>query len=251
MRTRRKSLFASVLALAATRPVFTADYYFVDGVTGKVASFIDWNDATHLLAQSTSANQVAIPAAHADFGGRLCATGTGVEFYDSNRAASAWALHDGSGWSVHAVATLTSAGSRRLFATTSGGAFLGADLYYSVGPGAGWFCGNASATVISQTASPITLSAPHQISGQYLEGGALPNESSFKITGFAEVNGNSVAVPSASAAATMRLFANPGAAAGTVPFVGRWWGGVFGPAFDATTRAKMRTNLQVLTGVAA
>lgn len=89
------SLFASVLALTAGRPVFTADYYAVDGVTGKVASFIDWNDPTHTLAQATSANQVALPAAHADFAGQLCATfdgGTSARIYQSNRPAAYWSL---------------------------------------------------------------------------------------------------------------------------------------------------------------
>lgn len=82
--------FQRVLILAAGRPVFTADFYAVDGVTTKVASFIDWNDPTHTLAQALSGNQVAVPATHADFGGKLCATFAGGQYYTSTRAASYW-----------------------------------------------------------------------------------------------------------------------------------------------------------------
>lgn len=84
------SLFEQVLALSAGRPVFTADKYTVDGISGRVRSWIDWNDPTHVLDQSIAAQQVPVPAAHADFAGALCATYTGGQAYQSNRAVAAW-----------------------------------------------------------------------------------------------------------------------------------------------------------------
>lgn len=80
--------FRTVLALSASRPIFTADYYAVDGVTGKVASFIDWNDATHLLAQATSARQVPAPTVDSALNGRLAAVFSGGQVYESNKTAS-------------------------------------------------------------------------------------------------------------------------------------------------------------------
>lgn len=92
---RSANLFAAALVLSATRPVFRADYYVIDGISGKVASFVDYNDATHLLVQVDSSRQVVVPAAHADYAGLLCATFTGVENYQSNRTALSWAFWHG------------------------------------------------------------------------------------------------------------------------------------------------------------
>ncbi len=83
------TLFDQVLALAAGRPVFTADNVAVVG--GKVVAFIDWNDPTHVLQQANTAQQVAAPAPHAGFGGALVATFVGGNWYQSNRPASAFA----------------------------------------------------------------------------------------------------------------------------------------------------------------
>jgi hypothetical protein len=89
-RTIPNTRFGDLLQIANKRPVFTADYYTVDGGTGRVGSFIDWNDPTHLLTQSTGPSfQVLIPAAHADFNNKLCADFPATStFYTSNRPAS-------------------------------------------------------------------------------------------------------------------------------------------------------------------
>lgn len=243
--------WAAILALNGGRAIIDVDDPTLvvedPGNPGFVLRFIDKNDPTHWFVQADTTKQVPMPAAHADFGGRKCVTVASGQFYDSNRAAASWKLHDGTGWSVHAVATLTSAGSRRLFATTAGG-FLGIALHYAAGPLGGWFIGNASATVVFRQVAAV-LNTPHQISGQYQNGAALPNESSFKITGQAEANENDVATPSSSNAATMRLFAEGGA--GSTFFVGRFALGVFGPAYSAANRTAMRSALQQLTTVAA
>lgn len=102
--------FATILALAAGRPVFTADFYVVDGVSGKVRSWVDQSDPTHVLDQSNTARQVALPASHADYGGQLCATFNDTGLYVSNRAVSAWKFgHDGTGVSSYVTCTPTEA----------------------------------------------------------------------------------------------------------------------------------------------
>lgn len=96
----------AVLVLAAGRPVFTADFYVVDGVSGKVRSWVDQSDPSHVLDQANTARQVPLPAAHADFGGALCATFNDNGLYLSNRPASAWRFcHDGTGVSWYCTLT--------------------------------------------------------------------------------------------------------------------------------------------------
>ena len=83
-----------------------ADYYSVDGATGKVAAFLDKVapgtgikaiTPTHALAQATSARQVALPAADALLGGALAAPFVGGQVYVSNSTVTAWKpLHQAS-----------------------------------------------------------------------------------------------------------------------------------------------------------
>lgn len=85
----------------------SADTCSIDGVTGKVASFVDRVPSgtgiratapSHALVQTTGANQVALPAHNASMGGRLTCTFAGSEYYVSSAAASAWKyLNDGTG----------------------------------------------------------------------------------------------------------------------------------------------------------
>lgn len=90
-RVRRRSVsFAEIRAIFSGGSVFTADFYAVDGVTGKVASIIDWLDPTHALVQATSANQVDVPTHDSALNGAKSFTFAGSQRYVSNRAASAW-----------------------------------------------------------------------------------------------------------------------------------------------------------------
>lgn len=104
--TNAAPTIADIIVLSAGRPVFTADNYTVDGVSGEVDAWVDHSDPTHLLAQSNSARQVAVPAGHADFGGALAADFFDNGLYISNRAASSFIYpHDGTGVSVYCTLT--------------------------------------------------------------------------------------------------------------------------------------------------
>lgn len=124
------SLEAPVLALSPySFP--TSDYYAMDEGSGKTASFLDWVpagtgikaiDPTHAYSQPTSANQVAAPGADALFGGRVSASFSGTEYYNSTAPASAWKfLHDGTGFDAIFVAsanTAAASGTAHTFAST-------------------------------------------------------------------------------------------------------------------------------------
>jgi hypothetical protein len=130
------AMFAGLLQLAAGRPVFTADYYILDPVSGKVLAFVDWNDPTHLLIQTNSAFQVRPPQPHADFKGRLAVTFNAAEYYVSNRAASAWYyLHDGSDVHFTILGSPTNSTGSTWCGTRS--AVLGLNFQY-VAPGLRW-----------------------------------------------------------------------------------------------------------------
>lgn len=103
-----RSLYSQVIALSKGGSLFTSDNVVL--AASKIDAFRDLQDATHLLQQTTDANRVAAPAAHADFGGKLCATFVAAtsNFYTSNRAASAWRyLHDFTGMHLVLVGTST------------------------------------------------------------------------------------------------------------------------------------------------
>jgi FAD/FMN-containing dehydrogenase len=166
-----QTLFQRVLALSAGRPIFTANYYAVDGVSGKVSAFVDWNDPTHVLAQTTSANQVAIPAAHADFSNQLCGTFT-AHAYQSNRAVAQWIFaHDGVSCERVEVLTPTSAVAvPQVVSTTVWAAVAaGAQLYYT-GGGAWNHSIYTSAAGISAINSPFgaaTVNVPRYLSARH------------------------------------------------------------------------------------
>ena len=121
-----------ILALAPYSFV-EADYYSVDGVSGKVAAFLDKVtagtgikaiDPTHAFSQSSSALQVALPTTDALLSGRLAAVFTGSQIYNSSAAASAWrCIQDGVGveWFL-AINRTGVTGDRFLLATGNGGA---------------------------------------------------------------------------------------------------------------------------------
>jgi hypothetical protein len=109
-----------------------ADNFTVDGVSGKVASFVDKVYpgtgvravvANHAFVQATSANQVVVPAQDSRFASRRSAIFTGAEYYDSQASASDWLfLHAGTGMTMLAVRSPTSmAAGAVILATRNGG----------------------------------------------------------------------------------------------------------------------------------
>lgn len=242
-----KTLFQIVLALAAGRPVFTADYYAVDGVSGKVASFIDWNDATHTLAQATSASQVALPAAHADFANRLCATFSGAQYYVSNRAATTWSAgHNGTGETYWMTCTpLAGGATQRPLATRTGGSSVGWSLGWDSGTTINYAVGNGTSLIVnanSETLAP--LSTPLYFEIGYLEGAPTP-EAAVRKKSAVSANADSSAAPSAAApAATLSL---GGFAAGTVLASLLFRELVAMPYPSAAQRIFMQNNYQLQT----
>ncbi len=93
----KKSAFASLFS--AGDAWFSSDSYSVDGVSGKVASFVDVMDATHLLVQASSSLQVAVPSSDAQLASKASAKFLGAQSYSSNRSLAQWAhIHSGEGF---------------------------------------------------------------------------------------------------------------------------------------------------------
>jgi hypothetical protein len=243
------SLFAQVLALAAGRPVFTADNYTVDGVTGEVANWIDHSDPTHLLEQSIDLRQVLVPAPHADFGGAACASFDAVHpgLYVSNRPASAFRFcHDGTGVSWYCTLTALEAtwtASRFVWGTINGG---GTNFALLLG-------GNAAsgfryeisngAVIYNPTAAAGTT--PNYVSGHY----ALTETPDvlYQLRTATVNNSNVTGVPSAGdPSSTLLLGANPGF--GNLGRF-RWRNLMFFPLLTAPQRAVVEAYIAADTGL--
>lgn len=90
---------------------FDADYHALDPDTKNVTSWIDYLDPTHALSQSAGGTaQVLTPVADPAYGDRLVGRFTGTQRYDSNRPASAFPFHYGSGCTIYAGFKRTGAG---------------------------------------------------------------------------------------------------------------------------------------------
>lgn len=121
---------AAVMRLSQGLPQFLASRYIADGAN--LGSLVDLNDAGHLITRPTGSNQSAVPAAHADFNGRLCVTTTGSEAYQSNRSVAFWGRIS-SGADVETVRVwtpLAGAGTRVLDATSFTGNATGHQFYW-------------------------------------------------------------------------------------------------------------------------
>lgn len=139
---RSKTPFQRVL-LAGILPLFTAHGHLTI-VDDFVRSIHDWHDDAHVLDQPDAAKQLALPASHADFAGKLCFahTSAGVNWYQSNRAAATWnSLHNGAGDQPVLISTPT--GTGRPFGTRSTGAGpIGLVQSHDGAPNLSVFCGN-------------------------------------------------------------------------------------------------------------
>jgi hypothetical protein len=238
--------FQQVLALAAGRPVFTADYYAVDGVSGKVASFIDWNDPSHTLAQATSANQVALPAAHADFGGKLCATFTGVERYPSVRTAGQFSyISDGTGFESFDVVTFTSFPAQQC----TWGAQVFPGCQHAVSAAGGYVAGvyNASAQVVATT-SGGTVSAGVPTYLNLSHGTAKSPQWEKRVKGTVGASGAYVNPPSGAPANSLVLGSL--LSGGSQPAFMRFRSLMFFPVLSTSQRTQVQQYIQADTGIA-
>lgn len=243
-----RSLFGMVLALSAGRPVFTADYYAIDGVSGKVASFIDWNDPTHTLAQATSANQVAIPATHANYAGKLCVTFTGSEWYVSSRPASYYApWHDGSGGGSWATLSPTEVSTTYYVCSTFSSAAPGFGMAWNVNHSVLVRQSGTNNTIVASSNVTPALNTPVLYRFSYTEG-ASP-EWRIKTTGGVEVTGNSALAPGSGAAEQTLVFG--ARAAAVAPAKGRVRHLILTPDLTAGGRTTMEQYIAADCGVAA
>ncbi|MBN2447660.1 MAG: hypothetical protein JXO22_13080 [Phycisphaerae bacterium] len=124
--------------------LFTASdaWFDADNVTtsgGNTTAWVDRVDGSRTLAQGTGGLQAAVPAAHADFGGKNCVTFTGGQVYQSNQAAAFWNfLHASAGTAVIVLTPTVASGTQVVFETDAGGVngisffFAGAPAFQQV-----------------------------------------------------------------------------------------------------------------------
>lgn len=145
---------ASLFAAGDAR--FEASSYTIDEVTGKTSAFVDLNDGTHTLAQSTDALQVVVPTAATSLNGQLAASFAGGQRYVSSRAASAWKfLHDGTGCDVWGVFT-NSVNGREWAATVTGLSTTEVGVQFYVAPTTvDYYASNGTGYIISRTVSRV------------------------------------------------------------------------------------------------
>jgi hypothetical protein len=189
-----------------------ADYYSVDGVTGKVASYLDKVAAgtgiraivpSHAFAQSTSAKQCALPAADSNFNGALSAQFPAAPYYGSNALPAAWQFqHNGTGMDVFNVwMPLTiAAGSKAIECTSlAGGSTQSCIMFWNTANLATLMYGGAAGTtsLATQNAGTLVANVPIYTEQTYIEGGtaALPFEINRFIKSVSVQAQNSVAAP--------------------------------------------------------
>lgn len=202
--------FGLVLGLSATRPVFTADLYVIDGGSGKVRAVVDWNDNAHWLDQSNTTLQCALPAAHADFAGMLCLTFTGTQWYASTRATSYWEPWHRTGAATVGSLTPTEVSSTYYLCGTFNSTAPGFGMAWNVD----WVAlvrstGTTNAVVAGSAPDPV-LNVPVQYRFSFTDGSSP--EYRIKVTGASEVTGNGGAPGSGASESTLHLGSRGGGA---------------------------------------
>lgn len=266
IRSRRLSgssvpLLSKVRTILAGGAFFTAENYTVDGVSGKVASFVDWLDPTHTLAQSTSGDQVVVPTANSVLGNQLTAAFTGTQYYASSRAASAWKyLHDGTGFDMIAVfdprGTLLAntpyiVASTHTYSTNVNGNSL---LWRTANPtpGIGMRCKNGTGAVIDAQSNTLAVSFTAigtYLEWSYLEGGSP--EYTLREKSNLETSGNSAAAPDSGNPQGTLTLASDSSAEGSNAIM-NWAALLVAPrVFTATERSVIQSWILQRYGVAA
>lgn len=239
--------FSDVLAVSAGRPVFSADYYAVDGVSGKVSAFIDWNDPTHMLVQASSALQVAVPVAHADFAGNLCATFTGAETYVSNAPVSRFRfMHDGTGCSLFRVATPTTILGVHSCACTTSQAGVAGLSFYITGPDVRSSVEKTGGSVYPDS-SLGTVAANVPTYREISHGTARAPQWELRAKGTVAASGAYISAPdTGDSQHPLRLASNAGPG---LFYVGRWRDLILTPGVSATERAVVQNYFRTAYGI--
>jgi hypothetical protein len=169
-------------------------------------SWIDYVDTAHLISQTASANQCAMPLATALFANAKCAYFSGVQLYDSNRAPSLFSFgHDGSGSAISAAFSVDTTSPNHVCLCTgqSGvsnvnsfqfGTVVG-QTYYQV------FKTAASANIVLNVAGSIGANQPTYMTGMFTS----PNWSLRQRSTVINTGGQSVTPDPGSPASTLRV----------------------------------------------
>lgn len=240
------TLFEQVLALSAGRPFFTADNYVE--VSGKAVAFIDWNDPAHVLSQPASANQVATPAPHSDFGGAVCASFTAAQAYLSSRPVAQWVMdHDGVStekWDV--LSPLDASGTGLISTTRNAGP--GTQTYYTAGQFYHYLSGAAGVVGPVNFGPPIVAGTPTYVDVRHQ---AADPGAQYRLfhNGVEALAGNYASAPDPGPADTPLSL---GAVAPLgYPARMRWVATFFTPALTAEQRAVVHAWIQEYTHIGA
>jgi hypothetical protein len=234
---RRSRLFGQVMRLSQGLPQFFADLF--EG-SANTTYFYDFHDRAKKLVGGTS--KVAIPAAHADFAGHLCATTTGAESYQSNTPNTSWyRASDGSNIETFRLFTpLAGAGTRVLDVTTFAGATAGHQFYWDAAANMTASLnrsgGGSQDSMTPQSLGATAVGTPTYVSLRFANPGDA-NQFECRRKGSLSASGAYANPPSAGQSTQpLTLFSNayPGASLGAIC---RWaWWGAF-PALTSLQRS--------------
>ena len=207
---------------------FGAEWYTVDGVSGKVASWTERSlhpsgilsiDASHKMEQATSAQQCAIPTADSLFNGRVSAA-FADQRYTSHASASAWrCLHDGTGCAVYNVLSYSNlTGAKYVLATTSGGTAVGFNTGTS-GAALAAAVLNVGAVIGAPSGGTLTTSTAYYTRYRYEENVSPEIDIFAKTTSMNTIPSTSGAPSTGDPTATLMLGNRQ---AVNAPFVGNW-----------------------------
>jgi hypothetical protein len=241
-------LFRSVLGLSAGYPVFTAGRCVEDpGNPGFVREFVDWNDPTHLLQQTTGGLQVALPTPHADFRGARCVS-TSAHVYVSTRSVAYWGVCNGSSVATETVRVFTPlAATLGVYdVTTSAGNQGGYQNYVDTTLVASLnrIGGGSQDAVVPTSIGAAGVGTPTYVSLRYEAGAYEYRRKSTTVASGSYANPATVG----NSQRPLTLFANDDAA--DFPASMRWvfWG-LF-PALSASQRGVVQQFIQAAYGIA-
>ena len=194
-----------------------ADYYAVDGVSGKVAAFLDKVlagtgvkavTANHAYSQLTSALQCAVPTANPSFRNRKTAPFNTAPYYDSNAPPAAWGyLGNGAGATTYVVVSMASVGIVSCFAATTQTAVGNGVVLYQNGTGTDFRIYNAGANVLNTTVANAVVSTPYRYTWA-VASAATPDATCTRNEASGTANYVGAGAPAGVPAGTLRIGAN-------------------------------------------